>query len=69
MLLVDATMVVMCHVLFACCMLVHRSGCRCDHCMFSRIVDFEVRAMEHKLRTTQKIMERCTLGISKIYIY
>ena len=43
MLPVDATMVVMCHVLFVCCMHVHGSGCRCDYCMFSRSVDTWMR--------------------------
>ena len=38
MLPVDATMAVMCHVPFACCMLVHGSRCR-YYCMFSRSVD------------------------------
>ena len=39
MLPVDTTMVVICHVLFVCCMHVHGSGCRCDYCIFSRSVD------------------------------
>ena len=39
MLPVDTTMAAMCHVLFACCMHVHGSGCRCDYCMFFRSVD------------------------------
>ena len=39
MLPVDETMAVVCHVLLACCMLVHGSGCRCDYYMFSRSVD------------------------------
>ena len=39
MLPIDATIAVMCHVLFACDSLVHGSGCRRDYCMFPRSVD------------------------------
>ena len=35
----DATMSVMWHVLFVCCMHVHGSACRSYYCMFSLSVD------------------------------